>query len=257
MALATLLYLGLLAAFVWLGLGESSVLGFTGLSRVLLNISSAIIVAFPLIVLIGTHGAIVRGKVSGFCELMLSQPCRRSDWFRGLLLARLIVLLAPLVVIMFGCTMAAAFLEPEPGLTMVALRSLSISSSLVFSFIGIGLYISARAPTIEKALVWSLVVWVLSAAVHDVLLVATLLRTAIPPHLVFALAALNPAEAARVGILTSIDPELSVLGPVGFWLANTLGNQASLAVAVLWPLALGLVSVWRAGARLERADLVA
>src|SRR6185436_13105142 len=54
LAFASLLYLGLLGTFVWLGLRESSVLGFTGLSRVLLNLSNAVIVVFPLVVLIGT-----------------------------------------------------------------------------------------------------------------------------------------------------------------------------------------------------------
>ena len=75
--------------------------------------------------------------------------------------------------------------------------------------------------------------------------------------MVFALAALNPSEAARVGILASVDPELSVLGPVGFWLANSLGSHVALALAVFYPLALGLFSAWRAMRRTELMDLIA
>ena len=65
-AFASLLYVGLAVAFVWLGLRESSVLGFTGLSRVLLNLANAVLVIFPLVVLIGTHSAVVHARTSGF-----------------------------------------------------------------------------------------------------------------------------------------------------------------------------------------------
>ena len=37
------------AGFVWLGLRESSVLGFTGLSRVILNVSNAVVLSVPLV----------------------------------------------------------------------------------------------------------------------------------------------------------------------------------------------------------------
>ncbi len=254
---ASVLYLGLLATFVWLGLRESSVLGFTGLSRVLLNLSNAVIVVFPLVVLVGTHSAIVRARTSGFCELMLTQPVRRSTWFWGLLLSRAVVLIGPLVLILLGCTVAAAFIEDDPGLAMVAARSLGITTALIFAFLGIGLWISARARTLERAIVLALIAWVVTAAVHDVFLIAVLLRTPLPPHVVFFASVLNPSEAARVGLLTSVDPELSALGPVGFWLANKLGAGMALAVAIGWPLALGAFGSWRAARRVEAADLVA
>lgn len=254
---ASVLYLGLLGTFVWLGLRESSVLGFTGLSRVLLNLSNAVIVVFPLVVLVGTHSAIVRARTSGFCELMLTQPVRRSTWFWGLLLSRAVVLIGPLVLILLGCTVAAAFIEDDPGLAMVAARSLGITTALIFAFLGVGLWISARAKTLERAIVLALIAWVVTAAVHDVFLIAVLLRTPLPPHVVFFASVLNPSEAARVGLLTSVDPELSALGPVGFWLANKLGAGLALAVAIAWPLALGAFGSWRAARRLEAADLVA
>ncbi len=254
---AATLYLGMVAAFVWLGLRESSMLGFTGLSRVLLNVANAVIVVFPLVVLVGTHSAIVRAKTSGFFELMLTQPVRRAQWFWGLLLARVAVLIGPLVVVMVGAALASLLLEPEPGLAAVAARSLASTVSLVFSFIGVGLWVSSRSRTLERARVWALVAWVVTAALHDVLLIAVLLRTPLPPEVVFFVSALNPSEAARVGILSSVDPELSALGPVGFWLANTLGPTLALVIAVGWPALLGLLTTWRAARNLERADLVA
>lgn len=255
-ALTGLIYTGLVGAFVWFGLRESTVLGFTGLSRVLLNLANAVILVFPLVVLIATHAAVVRARTSGFCELMLTQPVKRSTWFLSLLASRLIVLVGPLLVLLVGCFIAAFFVEPEPGLGVIAFKSVGVSVALVFAFVGLGLVISTYARTAERAMVWALLLFVVTAALHDVLLITVLLRTSLPPQVVFAVSALNPTEAARVGILASADPELSVLGPVGFWLANTLGPNLALSVAIAWPLALGAIATLAALRRAERMDLV-
>jgi ABC-2 type transport system permease protein len=256
-AFACSLYLCMAAAFVWLGLRESSVLGFTGLSRVLLNVTSAVIVVCPLVVLIGTHAAVVRARANGFCELMLAQPVKRSTWFLALLSSRLLILVGPFLLLLLLAAVGAAFLGAEAGMWWIAVKSLAICVALVFSFVGVGLFVSAAAQTTERAMVWALCVFVVTSALHDVLLITALLRTQLPPQVVFVLAALNPSEAARVGILASVDPELSALGPVGFWLANVLGSGNAVALAVLWPALLGGFAAWRALRRTERLDLVA
>jgi hypothetical protein len=129
--------------------------------------------------------------------------------------------------------------------------------ALIFCFVGLGLWVSAASHTSERALVVALLLFVTVSALHDVLLISVLLRTALPPELVFGLAAFNPSEAARVGILASADPELAVLGPVGFWLANSLGSAKAVALAIVWPLCLGGAATWAALRTTERADLVA
>jgi ABC-2 type transport system permease protein len=182
---------------------------------------------------------------------------KRSTWFLALLTSRLVVLVGPLVVLLVGCFVAAAFVEPDPALAFIAFKSLAVCASLVFAFVGIGLFISAHARSTERAMVWAMLVFVMTAALHDVLLITVLLRTSLPPQVVFALAALNPSEAARVGILASVDPELSVLGPVGFWLANTLGPALALTLAIAWPALLGLLTTWRALRRSQSMDLIA
>ena len=50
--------------------------------------------------------------------------------------------------------------------------------------------------------------------------------------------------------------QLSVLGPVGFWLANTLGPARALALAIVWPLSLGAVAAWSGLRRVRQMDLV-
>jgi len=252
----TAAYALVFGAFIWFGLRESSVLGFTGLSRVVLNVGHAIVVVVPLVALIGTSQAIVRARQTGLFELLLVQPCRRGDWFAALVLSRLAVLAGPLVFGLAVTGIVALVFGEEPGILGMVARSLSVSLGLLWCFVGIGLWISAIARTPERATVLSLGAWLVAAALHDFALIGVLLRAQVPTSVVFALAASNPVQAARVALLTGVDPELSVLGPVGFWIANSLGQVGAIAVGVGWPLALGCIALLAARWSLKRADLV-
>ena len=257
LAFAGVVYALVFVAFIWLGLRESRVLGFTGLSRVVLNMANAVVLAVPLVALVATSQAVVRARQSGFFELMLSQPVRRSDWLTSIVLSRLVVVIGPLVVIFVGALVAGPFIEAaDKPLVPVVLRSLVTTASLAWAFIGIGLWISSVARSPERATILSLVAWLAASALHDFALVGALLRFKLAPSVVFTLAALNPAEATRIAILSGVDPELSVLGPVGFWLANTLGPRMALGIGVVWPVLLGSFALWRAERRLARSDLV-
>lgn len=243
--------------FVWLGLRESTVLGFTGLSRVILNVSNAIVLAVPLVALVATSGTVVRARQSGFFELMLSQPVRRGDWFSSVIASRFLVIVGPLVVLFLGALAAGPALHGrDAALAPMVVRSLAVTAALGWAFVGIGFWISASARTPERATVMALVAWLVASALHDFALVGVLLRVRLSPEVVFGLAAVNPVEAARIAILSGVDPDLSVLGPVGFWLANTLGPKVSFAIGVAWPALLGTFAMWRAERRLSSGDLV-
>jgi ABC-2 type transport system permease protein len=257
MVFTAAIYAVVFFVFIWLGLRESSVLGFTGLSRVVLNVSSAVVLVVPLVALVATSQTIVRARQSGFFELWLSQPVRRVDWFTGIVLSRFVVVVGPLIVLLIGALVVGLVSgEKDAPLVPMVLRSLAVTASLAWAFIGLGFWISARARTPERATVLALVAWAAGSALHDFALIGALLRWRLSPQVVFALAAANPVEAARIAILGGVDPDLSVLGPVGFWLANSLGPTATLAIGIGWPAALGTFMLWRAKCRLEAADLV-
>jgi ABC-2 type transport system permease protein len=243
-------------AFVWLGLRESRVLGFTGLSRVVLNMTNAVVLAVPLVALVATSQTVVRARQSGFFELVLSQPVRRSDWLTSIVLSRLVVVIGPLVVLFAGALLAGPFVDPNATtLLPIVVRSLLTTASLAWAFLGVGMWIASVARSPERATILALVAWLGASALHDFALVGALLRFKLAPSIVFALAAINPAEATRIAILSGVDPELSVLGPVGFWLASTLGPRLALAIGIVWPLVLGSFSLWRAQRRIARTDL--
>jgi ABC-2 type transport system permease protein len=257
MAFTAAVYVSVFGLFVWLGLRESSVLGFTGVSRVILNVSNAVVLAVPLVALVATSQTVVRARQSGFFELMLSQPVRRADWFAGVVTSRFVVVVGPLLLLLLVALVVGSSSGPhDAALVPIVLRSLAVTSALAWAFIGIGFWISVGARTPERATVLALVAWVGASALHDFALIGALLRFKVTPAVVFALAAANPVEAARIAILGAVDPELSVLGPVGFWLANTLGSSLTLLVGVGWPLLVGSVSLFAAQRRLAKTDLV-
>jgi ABC-2 type transport system permease protein len=243
--------------FIWFGMRESRVLGFTGLSRVVLNVANAVVLAVPLVALVATSQTIVRARQSGFFELMLTQPVRRADWFASVIASRFVVVVGPLVVLLLGALVGGRLAGGDDAmLAPVVARSLLVTVSLAWAFLGIGFWISAHARSPERAMVLALVAWLAAAALHDFALVGLLLRFRLAPGVVFALAAANPVEAARIAILGAVDPDLSVLGPVGFWLANKLGSGLGLAIGAGWPALLGTLALWRAQRRLVTTDLV-
>lgn len=257
LAFTAVVYVLVFGLFVWLGLRESNVLGFTGMSRVVLNVSNAIVLAVPLVSLVATSQTVVRARQSGFFELMMTQPMKRSDWFAAAVLSRFVVVVGPLVVLLAAALVAGAVMGgKDPALGSMAMRSLAVTAALAWAFIGIGFYISSRAPTPERAMVLSLAAWLVAAALHDFALIGLLLRVKLAPQAVFVIAASNPVEGARVAILSGVDPDLSVLGPVGFWLANTLGPKLLLVIGVGWPIVLGSIALALAERRVRKTDLV-
>jgi ABC-2 type transport system permease protein len=242
-------------AFVWLGVRESSVLGFTGMSRVVLNVSNAVVIVLPLVSLVATHQSVVRSRATGLFELLLAQPVRRDDWLASAVAARLFVIIGPLAVLLGG-SLAYGAAAGEGSLAPIVVRSLLVVASLTLGFVGVGVLVSSAARSTERATVYALVAWLGASVLHDFGLIGLLLRWRLSPPVVFTLAALNPVEAARIAILSGVDPELSVLGPVGFWLANTLGPRVALAAGVAWPALVGVLALSLARRNLRRGDLV-
>lgn len=255
-AASALTYTAVFGLFIWLGLRESSVLGFTGVSRVVLNLSSSIVLVLPLVALIATSQVVVAARRSGHFELFLTQPCRRAQWFAAVVVSRTAIVLAPLLVLLL-VSLVVGRVTGEVGLELLVLRAAAVSAALAFAYVGLGFAVSVFAPNPERATVFALLLWLVGSALHDFALIGVLLAFRLEPAVVFTLAALNPMEAARLGILAGVDPELSVFGPVGFWLANTLGPMLTTALGVGWPLLVGGAALGLSRWRLNRMDLVA
>jgi ABC-type transport system involved in multi-copper enzyme maturation permease subunit len=253
--LCLLVYGALAAVFVLVGLRESSVLGFTGVGRVLFSLCHALVLLLPLLALLATVQAVNQARDDGSLELFLSHPIGRGAFLGGVTVVRLAALVAPLVVVM-GLVAAAAGARGQAVPWPFVARALAVCAALLAAYVGVGLAVSVAVRHPARAMTLVFLIWVASVALVDFAGIALLLQWRLPPHAVFALAAANPVQAARLALLSAAEPSLATLGPVGFYLANRLGAPALLAVGVGWPLAVG-AAAWTLGwARFRRGDLV-
>ena len=248
-------YAVLMGSFLFIGFRESSVLAFTGLGRVLLNFSHAVVLFLPLLALVATAEIVPRARENGTLEVLMSHPFRRSEYFFGTALSRFAVLVGPLVLLAGVCVVGPlAFGAPVPWAYIGNLLASSVT--LLFAFTGIGFLISAHVSSTERALIGALVAWAAGIVLLDFALITVLLQWRVEPASVFLLAVLNPVECARLLLLASAKPELGILGPVGFFIVNEFGKTPLRLVALGWPLAVGAGTLWAGWKRFESSDLV-
>ncbi|MCC6750145.1 MAG: ABC transporter permease [Deltaproteobacteria bacterium] len=248
---------GILAlVFVLVGLKESTVQGFTGTSRVLLSLSHALLVLLPLMALTATGQVVNHARDDGTLELLFSQPIGRGAYLAGVTLVRYAALVLPLGLLMFGVGLYGWIAYREAISAGFLARCLAVSATLLWAFAGLGVLVSTVVRNQAKAMIYLLLLWVGGVALLDFALSGLMLQWQVEPRLVFTLAALNPVQAARMALLSAVDPELSVLGPVGFYLANQVGATALLLLGLVWPLLVGWGAFGAALWRFRRGDVV-
>lgn len=248
------LYGFLLLLFVLVGLRESTVYEFTGAGRVLVSLTHALILLLPLLALTATGQVVNRSREDGTLELLLAQPLGRGTYFVAVTLVRVAALVLPLVVVMAAVAIYGriAFGQDIPW-TFLA-HCVAVSAALLWCFAGVGLLLSTLVRHQAKAMLYVLLLWVASVSLVDFALAGLMLQWRLNPQSVFILAALNPVQDARLALLSAAEPELSLLGPVGFYLANRVGAGALQALGLVWPALVGSAAWLAALATFKRQD---
>ncbi len=250
------LYALLAGLFVLIGLRESSVLGFTGTGRVLLSLTHALVLLLPLLALTATGQVVNRAREDGTLELLFGHPFGRREYFVALTLVRFAVLVIPLALLLAAMTLLGKYWLLSPASWSSVGRSLLACTALIWAFTGLGLAVSVSIRNPTRAVMAALGLWVLGVALLDFGLIGLMLRWRLHPPAVFALAGLNPVEAVRLTLLVSAEPSLSVLGPVGFFLAHRFGAGWVQLIGVVWPLVIGTTAWLVALRRFMRQDLI-
>lgn len=249
-------YLVLAVVFVLIGLRESTVIGFTGVGRVLLSLCHALILVLPLLALTAFGPVVGRAREEGALELLFSQPLRRSAWLLGVTLTRYAVLVLPLAVLVVALGLYGRFAHGQDVPWQFIGRALAVSAALVAAFAGIGLYISTTVRNPTRVITYVVLAWALGVALLDMGLIGAMLRWRLDPHAVFTLAALNPVEDARLALLSGLEPDLASLGPVGFYLVEHVGAGTVFWLGIAWPVVVGLGTWFGALVAFRRSDLV-
>lgn len=249
-------YAVVVAMFVVVGTRESTVFGFTGMGRVLLSFAHALVVVLPLLALTATGQVVGRARDDGTLELLLGHGVDRAAYLSGVALVRLGVLLVPLALLVVGSSILARVAWHQAIPWMVVGRSLLTCGALLLAFTGLGMAVSAFVREPARGIVFVLILWALGVALLDFGVIGAMLRFHISPRLVFILAALNPVETARLGLLSGVTPDLASLGQVGFYLSTRVGPAGLFAAGLVWPALVGVASFGAALSRFRHADVV-
>ena len=246
---------GLMLLLILTGISESRVLGFTGLSRLLVTYIQIAMAILPLFIIVTTARSMVGDREVGNLEYMLSFPVSLSNWYWGRFAARLLLVLSPVAVALavaaiYGAAMGHAVPWWHIGLYSGLVAGLSIC------FLGIGFLLSALARSTEVALGASLVIWLILVALLDLLLLSVLIRAQFLPEFVIAIALANPMQSFRTASMILFDPQLILLGPASYVILDHFGTVAYVIWAIAYPSALGLACAAVGFWRFRSSDLV-
>jgi ABC-2 type transport system permease protein len=250
------LYALLACVFVLVGLRESSVIGFTGMGRVLFSLCHALVLLLPLLALAVTGQVVNRARDDGELELLMSQPVRRSCYLAAVTAVRFLALALPLAVLLVGVGVIGRLVWDQPIPWSFVGRAAAVSCALLWAFVALGVATSVHVRSAARAMTYVILFWAAGVALLDFALIGLMLSWRLQPQAVFLLAALNPVEMARLALLSGAEPDLATLGPVGFYLSQELGARALFALGLAWPITFG-AAVWGVALRtFRRGDLV-
>jgi len=231
---------GLMALFFITGVSDSVVMGFTGLSRMLLIFIQVTIIILPIFILVTTVKSISGDRESNVLEYMLSFPISLKDYYWGKMLGRFLTVFLPVVIALFLGVVWGIFKGGALPYNMLMLYS-ALLFGLSFSFLGISFFISSIVKSHDVAIGASFVVWIVMLAFIDVALIGLMLQDRISDNLIISISLLNPMEVFRVGAISLFDPELTVIGPVAYYLLDNFGHTAFVAYAVIYPVIIGIL----------------
>ncbi len=253
---STSLYAALAGVLVFVGMRESSVLGFSGMNRVMLSFAHVLLLVLPLLALTATTQVVNRARDDGTVELLFSHPLSRTGYLVAVSMTRYAVLVVPLILLLCAMALGAGLLFGESVPWGMLGRTLAVSAALLWAFTGLGMAVSVGARNQARAVTWGLLLWALSVALLDLALIGLLLQWRLDARTLFVLASINPVQAARLALLSGIETDLGSLGPLGFYLSQRVGAASLLALGLAWPVAVGTVSWLWAHASFRRSDLV-
>jgi len=249
-----LVFGGVVVALFASGLTESRIMGFTGLSRMLVTYLQITMAVLPLFVLITTVRSVAGDREAGIFEYMLSLPVSLASWFWGKLLGRFFVVFLPVVLAMFAAVAWGMFKGVEIPWTQVLFYT-GFLISLAWCFLGIGMLVSTLARSSDVATGSAFLIWLFLLLFLDLILLGSLIKQGLPPETIIAIALANPLQVFRTGAMLLFDPQLVLLGPSAYVILDNFGETGYLVWALVYPLVLGTLTAWLGYRLFRKGDL--
>ena len=252
----TAVFGGLIVLLFVFGLTESRIMGFSGLSRMLVTYIQLSMAILPVFVLVTTVRSVAGDREAGVFEYLLSLPVSLGAWYWGRLIGRFFVVFFPVIIAMFGAVVWGALVRgAEVPWTLLTYYT-GLLMSLAWCFLGIGMLISSLARTTDVAQGAAFAVWLLLLLFLDLILLGIMIREHLPPETVVAVALANPMQVFRTGAMMLFDPQLVLLGPSAYVILDAFGTAGYMAYAMAYPVLLGTVCAALGYAWFRRTDLI-
>lgn len=253
--LYALIFGGAVIALFWTGITESRVMGFTGISRLLLTYFQLCIVILPIFIMITTVRSFVGDRESSVMEYLLSLPVSLRDYYWGKCIGRFLVILAPILGVM---VVAAAWtrlkgVNIEYGIFFVYCILLCAMS---WFFLGTAMLLSSVVNRQESGYGFAFLLWLLLVLFLDIVLIGIFLKYQISPELTIGIALLNPLQDFRVASMALFDPDLTMLGPSSWFILERFGKTGFIVFSILYTGISGMAAALGGFMVFSRRDVV-
>ena len=236
----TLVFGGVVVGLFLSGLTESRIMGFTGLSRLLITYLQITMAILPVFVLITTVRSVVGDREAGVFEYMLSLPVGLGTWYWGKLIGRFLVVFMPVAFAMLIAIVWGMIRGLEIPWSPVAFYT-GLLAGMAWCFLGIGMLISTLSRSTDVAQGAAFSVWLLLLLFLDLILLGVMINGGLPAESAVAIALANPLQAFRTAAMLLFDPQLVLLGPSAYVILDNFGRTAYLIWAMVYPVVVGLV----------------
>ena len=251
----SILFGGFVAVMFTSGITESQIIGFVGLSRLMVTFMQISMAILPIYVLISTVRSVVGDRENSVMEYILSLPISFTSYFWGKLIGRFFVIYVPVFIALLGSVVWALLTNIDVPWDLFFLYS-ALLASLVFFFLGLSMYISARASSQDIAVSTAFIIWLFLVAFIDLILIGIMLRMRGNPSLIIGLGMLNPLQVFRTGSLILFDPQLTVMGTASYYVLDTVNRGVFIAFSIFYPIVLGFIFAFFGNRYFNRNDVV-
>ena len=250
----SLVFGGIVVALFVTGLTESRVMGFTGLSRLLVTYLQITMAILPIFVLLTTVRSVAGDREAGVFEYMLSLPVSLFSWFWGKFVGRLFVVFIPVLGAMLLAMAWAALKGSDiPWRSVIFYTGLLLS--LAWCFLGIGMLISSLARSSDVAQGIAFIAWLILLLFLDLILLGVMVQGGMGSEGAVMIALLNPMQIFRTASMLLFDPQLVLLGPSAYVILDHFSELGYLMYALIYPIVLGSLCALIGFLYFRRSDL--
>ncbi len=251
----SLLFGGFVAVMFSTGITESQIIGFVGLSRLMVTFMQVSMVILPIYVLITTVRSVVGDRESNVMEYMLSLPVSFTGYFWGKFFAKFLITFIPVFIALLGAAIWGSFTRLDVPWDLFMLYS-ALLASMIFCFLGISMFISVVSHSQDLAISSAFILWLVLVAFLDLILMGLLLKLRVDAGTVIGIGMLNPLQVFRTAVLVLFDPELTVMGAASYFILDTVSRGLFIFFAIAYPTAVGLGFGWLGNYFFKHRDII-